>query len=82
VIIRIADVCGAEAEIDNIAVPPAYLAFSRPTWLWRVVFANVKKMVSLAASSGGVSNAQAGRYFRSHCKNSGSAEFPKHRVSR
>ncbi len=37
-ITRIADACGAEVEIENISVPPAYLAFSRPTWRLGVLF--------------------------------------------
>ena len=35
---RIADLCEADLEIENIAVPPAYLAFSRLTWRCGVLF--------------------------------------------
>lgn len=36
---RIARACGTEVEIENIQVPPAYLAFSRLTWRCGVLFA-------------------------------------------
>ncbi|MEQ9406128.1 MAG: class I SAM-dependent methyltransferase [Fuerstiella sp.] len=37
-IARIADSCGVEAQVENIRVPPAYLAFSRLTWKCGVLF--------------------------------------------
>lgn len=37
-ILRIADACGADVEIENIRVPPAYLAFSWLTWKCGVLF--------------------------------------------
>lgn len=35
---RIADECGADVEIENVRVPPAYLAFSWLTWRCGVLF--------------------------------------------
>ncbi len=35
---RIAAECGTTAQIENIAVPPAYLAFSWPTWKLGVLY--------------------------------------------
>lgn len=37
-ITRIAEDCGADVEIENVGVPPAYLAFSWPTWKCGVLF--------------------------------------------
>ncbi|MCP4507413.1 MAG: hypothetical protein GY826_13605, partial [Fuerstiella sp.] len=35
---RIAHGLGVDADVENIPVPPAYLAFSYPTWLLGVAF--------------------------------------------
>ena len=35
---RIADACGVDVTIENVGVPPAYLAFSRFTWRCGVIY--------------------------------------------